>query len=185
MSGHHLSAVSDELRDILQQMDSEQVNALADLLVKAPRVFVAGAGRSGLMVRAFAMRLMHLGLEAHVVGEVTTPPIAQGDVLLIGSGSGRTPGLVLHAKQAVASGAHVVLVTASPGSAIGALSTSCVCIPAPTPKTGSTGAHASVQPMGTLFEQCLLIVLDVVVLLLMERRGVPAERMFGRHANLE
>ena len=185
MSEDYLSSVSEELRSTLQQIDSERVNALADLLVKAPRVFVAGAGRSGLMVRAFAMRLMHLGLETHVVGEVTTPPIAEGDILVIGSGSGRTPGLVLHAKRAVASGARVVLVTASQTSAVRALSTLCVCIPAPTPKGARTGARTSVQPMGTLFEQCLLIVLDVVVLLLMERRGDTAERMLGRHANLE
>ena len=35
-----------------------------------------------------AMRLMHVGFEAHVVGEATTPSIAEGDRLMVFSGSG-------------------------------------------------------------------------------------------------
>src|ERR1051325_2265476 len=82
-----------------------------DLIGGADRVFVHGAGRSGLALRMTAMRLMHLGLDAHVVGEVTTPAIRQGDVLLVASGSGTTGGIVQAARTAADVGARVLAVS--------------------------------------------------------------------------
>ena len=181
----HASAVSDEVRRTLEQVESEQVKGLVDLILASRRIFVAGAGRSGLMVRAFAVRLMHMGFKVFVVGDVTTPAVGEGDVLLIGSGSGETRGLVLVAKEAAGCRARVGLLTAFPDSAISELASCVVRIPAPTPKSKQESPTRSIQPMGSLFEQCLLIVLDIVVLMLMKRKGLSADRMFEQHANLE
>ena len=87
-----LLTVVAELSRAAQQVDGAQVEALAEEILRAKRVFVAGAGRSGLCVRAFANRLMHLGICVYVVGETVTPPLTKDDLLLIGSGSGKTSG---------------------------------------------------------------------------------------------
>jgi 6-phospho-3-hexuloisomerase len=42
-----------------------------------------------------------------------------------------------------------------------------------------------VQPLGTLFEQALLILNDLIILDLMQRMDVDAAQMAERHANLE
>lgn len=181
-----LNALGNELAVCLKEVDAHGLTRLADAVEKGNRVFVAGAGRSGLAVRAFAMRLTHLGLIAHVVGDVTTPAITREDTLLIGSGSGKTPSLRTTAEKAASVGATVVLVTIDRDAPIARSAQSVVAIPAPSPKAAQAPAQgASVQPMGSLFEQALWLVLDAVVILLMRRLGESASGMFARHANLE
>jgi 6-phospho-3-hexuloisomerase len=136
-------------------------------------------------MRAFAMRLMHLGLQAYVVDEVTTPGIASGDLLLIGSGSGKTASLVQYTRRAKDLGARVGLITADSRSEIATLADLVVEISAPTPKSDRLSTRSSLQPMGSLFEQSLGILLDVLILVVMETEGVDAGQMFARHANLE
>lgn len=89
-----ITSVIEELRRTLTAVSYEQQEQLAAEIQKANRVFVAGAGRSGMMARCFAMRLMHMGITAYMVGEVVTPSIAAGDLLVIASGSGETASLV-------------------------------------------------------------------------------------------
>ena len=43
----------------------------------------------------------------------------------------------------------------------------------------------SIQPMGSLFEQSLMICSDYIMMILMEQLGLTGESMFQRHANLE
>lgn len=180
-----VSAVADELSRTLTAISPAQMEQLADAILKAKRVFVAGAGRSGMMARCFVMRLMHMGLQAYMVGEVVTPGIAAGDLLLIASGSGETASLACMAKKAKQLGAAVASVTIYPASTIGALSETVVVIHAPTSKSDIDTGFRSVQPMGSLFEQSLLLCLDYVILILMDKTQITAEEMFARHANLE
>lgn len=84
--------IIEELQHSISQLDHQEAERMAELLLQSNKVFVAGAGRSGLMGRAFAMRLMHVGKEVYVVGETVTPGIEPGDVLVLGSGSGETRG---------------------------------------------------------------------------------------------
>ncbi|MFC5850233.1 6-phospho-3-hexuloisomerase [Deinococcus petrolearius] len=172
-----------ELARNLPQIGAQEAGALAGALLGARRVFVAGAGRSGLMVRAFAMRLTQLGITAYVVGETTTPAVAPGDLLLVASGSGETGGLVQMARQARAVGAAVALVTLAPRSALGELAGVRVTLPGVV-KDGAD-AGRSVQPMASLFEQTLLLFLDALVLDLMRRLDQTSADMYTRHANLE
>ncbi|MDE0002941.1 MAG: 6-phospho-3-hexuloisomerase [Rhodospirillaceae bacterium] len=180
--------ILDELRRTLNQISCEEVAVLVREVTGARRLFVAGAGRSGLVMRSFAMRLAQLGRHAHVVGETTTPSVESGDLLLIGSGSGVTDRLVLYAGKAAEVGARVAAVTAEPASPTARLADVVVVIPAPTPKSPQkTGGHGnrSHQPMGTLFEQSLGVMLDACVMLLMARLEETERGMEGRHANLE
>jgi len=174
-----------ELERTLASISPQEADQLVQLISSAKRVFVAGAGRSGLAVKAFAMRLMHMGFTVYVVGEIVTPGLEAGDLLLIGSGSGATASLVTMAEKAKKLGARIALITILAASAIGQRADVTVRIAAPTPKAEDARQFSSIQPMGSLFEQSLLIFLDIIILKLMEAKSVNASAMFERHANLE
>jgi 6-phospho-3-hexuloisomerase len=180
-----MEAVLGELGQALGGVADSDLADLRQAILKADRVFVSGKGRSGLQIRGFAMRLMHMGLRVHVVDDVTTPSVHEGDLLIIGSGSGRTPSLVGHATKAKSHGAQVALITIAEQSAIGDQADFVVRIAASTPKLDEVGQAASILPMGSLFEQALGILLDILIVQLMEAVGTNSDEMFTRHANLE
>jgi len=163
--------------------DQAAADRALDLLDGAERVFVHGAGRSGLALRMTAMRLMHLGLDAHVVGEVTTPAIRQGDLLLVASGSGTTTGIVQAARTANEVGASVVALSTTDDSPLSELADVTIVLPAAT-KTDRSGT-ASAQYAGGLFEQAVALVGDAVFHALWARGGQSADDLWPRHANLE
>jgi len=184
--GSSLRRVQQELDTLLARVvvaDPDALAAFADLVASSPRVFVAGAGRSGLALRMTAMRLMHLGLRVHVVGEVTAPAIETGDLLLTASGSGTTEGIVRAAQLATSVGARVAAITTAPKSPLGELSTALIVVPA-AGKLDRSGA-ASAQYAGSLFEQAVVIVGDAVFDALWQRSGATADELWPRHANLE
>lgn len=180
----YAQAIVNELQRSAKQLEVAEAEQLAALMLRSGKVFVAGAGRSGLMGRAFAMRLMHIGKETYVVGETVTPGIGPGDVLVLGSGSGETASLLSMAGKAKAAGAAVVAVTIFPESSIGRLADQTVKLPG-APKEQTDGGHITIQPMASLFEQTLLLFYDAVILRMMEETGQTSTRMFGNHANLE
>lgn len=179
--------IAQELQENLSRIDAASAKQLMDAILSKKRVFVAGCGRSLLMMRAFAMRLMHLGLVSYVVGETVTPAIEPDDLLIIGSGSGETGSLVNMAKKAKAVGASLCLITIYPTSTIGSLADLVVHIPGTTSKSQKATGVKSIQPGGNMFEQCLLLYTDALVLTLAEYSalGLTDESMMKRHANLE
>lgn len=186
MQFHSLAGqVAQEIQTVLGLVEELQVERLRQALLSGRRIFVAGRGRSGLQMQAAAMRLMHLGLQVYVIGDVTTPALEGGDLLLIGSGSGATPSLVQYAQKARDVQASVALITTDVHSQIAGIASIVVCIPAPTPKVSAKRSFASIQPMGTLFEQCLGLLLDVIVLQCMQEMPKSSAEMFALHANLE
>ena len=175
-----------EVSACVRQVSIKELAQAAELIESSPRIFVAGAGRSGLCMRALGMRLMHLGKTVYVVGETTTPGIAATDLLILGSGSGRTTGLLTMAERARRQGAKIFLFTTDAASPLAELADYQVAIPAPSLKTAAgISGPVSVQPMGTLFEQSMLILCDSIILGLMQKTGITAAHMFERHANLE
>ncbi|MEJ8304343.1 6-phospho-3-hexuloisomerase [Saccharibacillus sacchari] len=176
--------VAAELTEAVRGIDPAQAEAFVEALDSAANVFATGAGRSGLMGKALAMRLMHGGSAAHVVGETTTPGIGPGDLLVIGSGSGETRTLVPMAEKARELGADVAVVTLKPDSTLAKLATLVVQLPGAS-KSRENDDYATIQPMGSLFEQTLLLFFDASVLRLMQRRGLDGNKMYGKHANLE
>ena len=181
----NLVAIMDELSSNAQLVKQEEVDAVVDLIVDAKRVFVAGAGRSGFAISAFANRLTHLGLDVHFAGEATCPAIAAGDVIVIGSGGGSTSSMVSKAKQAKAVGASVATLTLNAQGQIGQMADAVVVVPGVSPHLEGAAAVTSIQPMGSAFEQMCFLIYDSMVLSLMERLGQDEDEMFSRHSNLE
>jgi len=175
--------IADELRRTLTHTNVEQGERLVEAILTARGVFCSGQGRSGLMVKAFGMRLVHLGLRAHVVGETTTPAIGSGDLLVAASGSGQTRTTLAIVEAAKERGATTALMTAHPDSPIGRASD--LVLELHGPITWDALHGKSIQPPGSLFEQALLICCDALIMTLMERLGTTEEEMRARHTKLE
>ncbi|MBC3194858.1 SIS domain-containing protein [Pseudonocardia sp. C8] len=176
-------AVVGEVDKVTAAIQPDAWTRAGALLLSAPKVFTLGTGRSGLALQMAAMRLMHLGLPTHVVGEVTAPAIGPGDVLVAASGSGRTARVVRAAETAREQGADVIALTTSPGSPLGRTATEVLVIPAADKQDfdGST----SVQYAGSLFEQSVLVVTDALFHTLWKSGGSQARELWRLHANLE
>jgi 6-phospho-3-hexuloisomerase len=184
--GDALDLIGGELQDLIATVraaDQAPAERALDLLADADRVFVHGAGRSGLALRMTAMRLMHLGLDVHVVGEVTTPAIRQGDLLLVASGSGTTGGIVQAARTAADVGARVLAVSTTDESPLSEVADTTLVLPAAT-KTDRSGT-ASAQYAGGLFEQGVALLGDALFHALWQRSGHSADDLWPRHANVE
>ena len=157
---------------------------LLDEIIRARRIATYGVGREGLMMKALCMRLFHLGLDAHVVGDMTTPPLGAGDLLLVSAGPGQfstVEALVGVAKRA---GARTLCITAQPGGVVPKLCDTVIHLPAQTMANDQSG-KTSLLPMGSLFEAVQLVFFDLVSILLRERLGQSAQKMRSRHTNLE
>jgi 6-phospho-3-hexuloisomerase len=177
--------VVDELSRTMSLINPDDCDHLIDRIMKAKRIFLSGAGRSGLAIRGFAMRLVHLGFTSFVTGDVTTPAITADDLLIIGSGSGSTSSLANHAEKAKSVGAGIALITIQKDSPIGKIADTILSIPAPSPKVKEKTAFSSIQPMGSLFEQTLALTLDSIIILLMDIEKITSDSMFENHANME
>ncbi|GEM_PF-105230 len=179
------SGIINDLSRTLTQIDEDEIEALETAILDAKRIFVAGKGRSGLQMRAFAMRLMHLGLTVHVVDDVTTPSLQSGDLLIIGSGSGRTASLVRYAEKCETLGAKLALITGNRESPIAEKADAIVSIPASNFKSGSANATQSTLIMGSLFEHTLGLLCDLMTIQLKAKLDADESDMNHRHANLE
>lgn len=164
-----------ELNNVVAALDELELQRFAESIASAPRVFFAGSGRSLLALKAVAMRLMHIGLEVHVAGEVTTPGIARGDLLVIASARGGAAALA-SIKTARSESATVgAITTTSDGFAESAD----VSLVLPVRHGVETAQHA-----GSLFEQSLLVVGDALCAYLQLHRAAPTSALDARHANL-
>jgi len=186
---HQLREIAvDELEQVLRLVDEKAAESLAEEILHAKRIFVVGAGRSGLTVRGYAMRLAHLGFTVHVVGDVTSPPIKPEDLLIAVSGSGATRGILQVAETARSIGARIACITTDAGSPLAQMSVCSVVLPASTPKAKGvrdSNVIRSKQPLAGLFEQSSWLFGDIHVALLRDRLGETNESMMARHANLE
>lgn len=176
----HQNMILDKVHSILSATADDYPGQLTKMLDKAKRVFVSGAGRSGLVCRFFAMRLMHSGYDVSVVGEIVTPSIKKGDLLIIISGSGETEQLIAFTKKAREVGAKIVLITAKSSSTIGDMADAVL-------QMGKSDQYGKVvgMPMGTIFELSTLSFLEALVSHLIHEKGIAEEEMRTRHANLE
>lgn len=172
-----------EVNTILVAMTDAGAGALVGAILDARRVFVLGLGRSGFILRMFAMRLMQVGLEAHVVGDATTPAIGAGDLLIALSGSGRTETVVNLARKAHGYGARVLAITSGATTPLAELADVVVIAPAASVKTDPLTPTR--LPLANALEQAMAIYLDCVGAMLAEARGQDNVALMQRHANLE
>ena len=173
-----------EIRTVFDPLDENQVVLLRDEILKANKIVVCGAGRVGMAIRGFGMRLGHLGLNAFTLGDSVVPGIGKGDLFLVASGSGETQTIYDLVEIGKKNGARVGLVTGNPESRMGKLADVLVRIAAPS-KTKAVEGLISIQPMTTLNEQSLGIFFYVFVLELMEKMEETHDSMWARHSNLE
>lgn len=185
--------IAEQMTDASKALDGKQVKDFIQALLRAKRVFVIGAGRSGLVAKAFAMRMMHLGLDTYVVGETITPALRSGDMLVAVSGSGETSLTVGAAEIAKKIGAKIAAVTSYPDSSLAKIADYLVILPGRM-KTESTtdfvhrelkGEYASLAPLGTIFEITALVFFDGVIASLMTALGKKEEDLRARHATIE
>lgn len=179
-----LEKIASELRQTICLLPDNSFSRLARRIARAKRIFVAGAGRTGLVMRMFAMRLVQCGLFVHAAGDATTPAIRKGDLLIIASGSGVTATMVVIARAARAAGANMILLTAQPRSTLARIAPEVVRLPVPL-DARRPGGLASAQLLGTCFEQCLLIFCDLLIEEVAAARRQRESDLARRHANLE
>lgn len=184
-----------EIQNAMRTLDPEKVEKMVDILIKAKnrKILVLGAGRSGLVGRAFAMRLMHLGFNVYVVGETIAPALEKNDILFAISGSGTTTLVVASAEIAKRVGAIVVAITSYIDSPLGKLADHVVVLKGRTKVARKKdyfsrqilGVHEPLAPLGTLFEDSCMIFLDGIIVELMHRLGKTEREMKLRHATIE
>lgn len=174
-----------ELGAVLARIDEGEVDAACAMLAGAGKIVVYGCGREALQVKGFAMRLYHLGLPVSVVGDMTTPPLATGDVFLVSSGPGETATVLTLMRVAREAGARALLVTAQAGGSAARLADATLLIPAQTMASDQGAARTSVLPMGSLFEGALFLLFEIMVLKLKTLTGATPEAMRARHTNME
>jgi len=188
-----MNKISDHIKKTIDRLDDNEVDHMIKEVLDAKTVFVVGAGRSGLVAKAFAMRLVQVGIPAQVVGETTAPAITKKDLLIAVSGSGRTNQVVQVVKIAKDIGVRVLTITSYPKEKLGQLSDDIVTIKGRTKVdieesyTASQlkGEFASLTPLGTLFEDTVMVFFDGVVAKLMIELGKGEKYMRKRHASLE
>lgn len=180
-----------------QKISSDEISKAVSILLEVYRekkkILVMGAGRSGLVGRAFAMRLLHLGYQVYVLGDTIVPPIGKGDLVIAISGSGRTRLIVTAAEAAKTVGARILGITSFPDSPLAQLCDAVIMVPGRTKVAREEdyfmrqilGIHEPLAPLGTLFEDTAMVFLDGLVVELMERLGLKEEDLEKRHANIE
>ncbi|MDN7023540.1 6-phospho-3-hexuloisomerase [Methanoculleus sp. FWC-SCC1] len=183
------------IRTISDVMSDEEIDTLITEIQSADRVYTIGAGRSGLVAKAFAMRLMHLGLQSFVVGETVTPAMQEGDIIIAFSGSGETKTVADISETVKDIGGKVCLITSKRDSRIGRMADCVVIIESQRDKVADEsaefeirqmmGEHKSFAPLGTIFETTAMVFADAIISRLMEIRQCDVEELRCRHANIE
>jgi len=190
-------SIAEYISKIAEEIDPESVNRFLKILTAAlankRKILVVGAGRSGLVAKAFAMRLMHLGFNVYVVGETITPSISDGDVLIAVSGSGSTQIVISVASAAKSVKAAIVAITSFEDSPLAKMSDHVVKIPGRTKVAAETdyfarqvlGLYEPIAPLGTLFEDAAMLFFDGVIVALMNILGLEEKDLKEKHANIE
>lgn len=179
------AGAAEEMRAAAAGVDAREFDAMLDELAAARRIVLHGVGREGLMMRALAMRLHHMGLDAHVVGDMTVPPVGRGDLLFVSAGPGDLATVAALVAVAQRTGARTLCVTAQPTGPVPSVCDAIVTIPAQTMANDRGDRASSVLPMGSLFEGAQFLVFELCILELRDRLAISPEAMRARHTNLE
>ena len=173
-----------EIDGVLARTAVDAAERMCTEILKTRRIACYGVGREGLMMKALCMRLMHLGLDAHFVGDMTTPPVGSGDLLMASAGPGAFSTVLALQDVAHRAGARVMIITAQPGGDAPQKADIVIELPAQT-MANDRSANTSLLPMGSLYEAAQLVFFDLVSILLREKTGQSSEQMRRRHTNLE
>ncbi|MBQ6218231.1 MAG: 6-phospho-3-hexuloisomerase [Methanosphaera sp.] len=188
-----LNDIIENVSKITTSVNKEDVNKMTEMIEGVENVFIMGLGRSGLVAKAFGMRLMHLGLNVYIVGETITPAIKKEDCLIAISGSGETSYIISTTGIAKSIGAKIIAITSYPDSSLGQKSDVVVQLKGRTKiddepnyiRRQISGQHQTLSPMGTIFEISALIFLDATIAQMMQDLGQTEKDLKARHTVLE
>ncbi len=175
-------AVLEEHRTVLLAVKEEETEKLLEAIAAAKCIQVFGMGRMKCAVRAYVMRLMHMGLDAHVVYDTTCPNLGPGDLLIVNCACTTIGYTVMQFARRL--GAKIVAITANPCSQAAELCDFTVNLKGQV-HGGRDYEIASIQPMAALFEQTIFVYEDIIIQLLMKKLKITPEQMAGRHTNLD
>ena len=173
-----------EIGRVFERMNDESVKPALEAIAGAKRVICYAGGREGLAMKFFAMRLMHLGKDAHWAWDDTAPACGKGDVFVSSISTGGYNHIFYTAQKAKERGATLIAVTAAPDSDFAKLADIVVFLPAATSATKGDLVPTK-QPMGSLYEQSAVILYDMMVLALRDMMNMSYEEMRARHRNYE
>ena len=176
--------VVNEIQATLSNSNFSELKLFIEQILISEQIVVYGAGRVGLVMKSFSMRLNHLGLKSFFLDDSNIPKMSSKDLLIIGSGSGKTPSVATIVDIAEKNKLSIICITADRDSMIANSSLAVLFINTQT-KDSDIKLRTSIQPMTTLFEQTLLITLDSIVLVLMSKLKKTHETMLLRHNILE
>ena len=185
MKKPYYDLIMDELDKTLKKISTKDTQKLMDMISGSSRIFITGKGRTGFIMNTFAIRLMQMGFKVHVLGEPSSPSIREDDLLLLGSGSGETESLVAITSKARKIGSKIAIITMNGESSIAKKADAVLVIPAKGSKLDKDSVSDSIQPMCNLFEQSLLIFLDLLSMLIMDQKNIDLKILYEKHANLE
>lgn len=174
--------ITEELVAVGKKINFTELDELISELDQARHIFLAGMGRSKLMISSFANRLLHLNYSVSIVGEVTSPHSQKNDLLIICSASGETSNLISIVNTASANGVKIFLITANKNSTLSQKANQNFIIPTSSKQNFD---NITKQPMGTLFEQTCLVLFDSIILKIMKEKQIEESYLYDRHADFE
>lgn len=180
----YTSLALNELQETFNHMTESQVDEVIESIHEARKVFLLGVGREGLSMKAFAMRIAHLGKETHWIWNDTTTSMNHEDLFIVVCGGGdlsTTNVIVENAKKA---GTKIILFTCAESGRCVELANVIVKIPAASYRAKGALIYSQ-QLMGNLFEQTLFILFDVIIMIYCENYSIQPEELEARHRNIE
>jgi len=191
---HRVKAISQEISKnmvhVLEGIDEIQIEKVIDEILKAKKIFVLGVGHSGLIGKVLAMKLAHLGFSSYVVGDVTTPSLKRGDLLLAISQSGETSTILTLVRKAKSLGGKVIAVTSSSQSTLSEHADLSLGVAARIegiefPVLSLLGDEEYKNMSGALFGMNIFALFYGLVCELVARTGQSPPNIDSRHANIE
>ena len=194
-------SIINELRKSFMSVNEQELDVLCNYILAAPKIFVYSRGRVFLALKALSIRLNQLGITARAVGDITIPFISKDDLLIVGSPLGFPSSVDRYIKIAKNCGAKVIAVTSNPKGPLWVDCDGLVTINARAYTSHpevfdkaelSAGEKNAVellnipseQPMGTSFEQLIVLTMDYLILKLQRKLNQNENQLRARHANL-
>ncbi len=180
---NELSLIINELQNVLERIEEDEIEQLVNAIVIADKVFVTGVGRVLLSMKSGVKRLNHLGVKTFYIGQIDEPAATKDDLLIVASNSGESIIPVAIANKAEKQDVKIAYIGGSRNSTCAKVADLKLIIPTEN-KLNSDGI-SSKQPMTTLFEQCLLLICDMLAMKIIKTKNIDIDALWETHANLE
>ena len=169
--------ILDRVKKALDKEQNSERQLLIDSILGSQKIFIYGVGRSGTMCKAFAIRLVQLGLKVFFIGETITPIVEKDDLVIIVSNTGETMSAIQTANITRRLGANVIAITAKDQSKLAHAATTVIHL-----RVQKDQKDSELAPLGTIFEITSLIFLDSLIPEIMKKMGQSEANMRARHA---